>query len=267
MRLGLGLNFFIIGVEILRGYFLASILTIKNYKRMYFFAFLMIFVNVFLQLSVIYAFQNNIHSDFNIKIIIYVVFSSYISITCSIYRTPIFSDKIISGDYIVYAIRPLRYISQFIFEELSFSATFGVIYSFVPIVCALIFVNSGIYLNYITFLLSYILSLILATELTIFIYSLTVFTQKNSAIKALFHSVCALLSGSMIPIVFLPDAYIRIIQYLPFASIVNTPIQLLFGSQNGNNLILCQIIWILLFYVFNLIISEKILKFQRHIGG
>ena len=39
MRLGLGLNFFIIGVEILRGYFLSSILTIKNYKRMYFFAF------------------------------------------------------------------------------------------------------------------------------------------------------------------------------------------------------------------------------------
>ena len=227
----------------------------------------MIFVNVFLQLSVIYAFQNNIHSDFNIKIIIYVVFSSYISITCSIYRTPIFSDKIISGDYIVYAIRPLRYISQFIFEELSFSATFGVIYSFVPIVCALIFVNSGIHLNYIIFLLSYILSLILATEFTIFIYSLTVFTQKNSAIKALFHSVCALLSGSMIPIVFLPDAYVRIIQYLPFASIVNTPIQLLFGSQNGNNLMLCQIIWILLFYVVNLIISEKILKFQRHIGG
>lgn len=265
MRLGLGLNFFIIGVEILRGYFLASILTIKNYKRMYFFAFLMIFVNVFLQLSVIYAFQNNIHSDF--KIIIYVVFSSYISITSSIYRTPIFSDKIINGDYIVYAIRPLRYISQFIFEELSFSVSFGLIYSFIPIVCALFFLNSGIYLNYIIFLISYILSLILATEFTIFIYSLTVFTQKNSAIKALFHSVCALLSGSMIPIVFLPDAYIRIIQYLPFASIVNTPIQLLFGSQNGNNLMLCQIIWILLFYVLDLIISEKILKFQRHIGG
>jgi len=60
---------------------------------------------------------------------------------------------------------------------------------------------------------------------------------------------------------------IQFIQYLPFASIVNTPIQLLFGSQNGNNLMLCQIIWILLFYVLDLIISEKILKFQRHIGG
>lgn len=246
-------------------YFLSNIYAVSHYKKMYFFSFAMILFNIFLQLSIIQVFlvKNFLNIDFDI--IIYILLSAFISCSVSIYRVPNFSTKIVNGDYAIYGIRPFGYTTQFFYEDFTMSLTFGLIYCCIPIATSF-FYNVDL-LNVFSFFVSYVLGVVLASEIIILVYSLTIITQKNSAVKALFGMVSSLLSGTLIPLNFFPKNYINFIQYLPFASIVNTPIQIFFDFSKNLKLLCVQFIWIVLFFIINYFFTEKILKIQRHIGG
>lgn len=211
-------------------YFLSSFLMVNHYKKLFVFSFFGILMGIFLQLSVIQTFFIAKSSVVSRYILIYIFFSTFISFSISLYRVPFFSSKIISGDYVVYGIRPFKYTTQFVLEEIALSVSFSTVYVLFPLII-LFYLGFCIFL-FIKFLISYILSIILSAQVVTFVYCFTIITKKNSSIKALFSAICSLLSGSLVPVIFMPKYFAEIIQYLPFASMVNTPIQILLNSEN-----------------------------------
>lgn len=185
----------------------------------------------------------------------------------SIYRVPEFSHKIIDGSYAVYSIRPISYITQFSlieFGECLNGIIIGLPLFFITILIS-IYNNINLYI-FKTFLVT-IFSIILSILMTINMYSITIFTKKNSAPRALFQGISSLLSGSLIPLLLWPEKISRLVKILPFALIINAPIEVSLGNKSVLGTVMFQLIWIFIFLVINKVFIEKVLSKQEHIGG
>ena len=62
-----------------------------------------------------------------------------------------------------------------------------------------------------------------------------------------------LLSGSIIPLPFIPDSYKRILELLPFASMQNVPLRIYCGDLVGSKMIeaiILQLFWLIILVLF-----------------
>ena len=240
----------------------------KRYKGVFVFNSFMLVFNTFIQLFIYQIFiKANQNPTLWRDTILYVCLSNVIGITCSLYRIPEFSENIFDGSYVRYSIRPIKYTSQFFFMELGESIN-GLLISTPLLILLLLFIRKYSYHAHIfLFFISFIFAIILSILMTNFFFSITVFTLKNSGPRALIQGISSLLSGSLIPLFFWPQKLIEYIQYLPFALIINGPIEVFLGSQNGVPIIEGQIIWIIIFIAIHYCFTEQILANQKHIGG
>ena len=61
------------------------------------------------------------------------------------------------------------------------------------------------------------------------------------------NSIISFFSGSLIPLAFFPDAFRRVLEELPFASLVYVPTMVYMGKYTGSELaviLLKQVLWI-----------------------
>ncbi len=68
------------------------------------------------------------------------------------------------------------------------------------------------------------------------------------------------LSGSMLPLWFMPEWMKLVLDMLPFSSIYFTPVQIYLGQLTGQEILtkcLIQLVWIAVFYVFGCLLWEK----------
>jgi ABC-2 type transport system permease protein len=99
---------------------------------------------------------------------------------------------------------------------------------------------------FILFAISMFLALAVTVSFCMLIYMLCFFTISPQGWRMLFMGAVELLSGSIIPIPFIPQPYRSIVEILPFASMHNVPLRIYSGDLMGNEMIraiLLQIIW------------------------
>ncbi len=65
------------------------------------------------------------------------------------------------------------------------------------------------------------------------VYVMALFTISPSGLRMLFMSVVEFLSGSIIPIPFMPDSVRRLAELLPFAGMMNVPFRIYSGDLRG----------------------------------
>lgn len=83
-------------------------------------------------------------------------------------------------------------------------------------------------------------------------------------------ALLSFLTGQLIPISFFPEAVQRIFDFLPFSSMVYTPVMIYLGKYTGETLwfmLLRQAAWVVILYVLGSLIWKKVTKRLVVLGG
>ena len=123
-----------------------------------------------------------------------------------------------------------------------------------------------------------ILLYIISTVMSFFIYVLfdfcfgmiAFFTTYIFGMLMIKEALLSFLTGQLIPLSFFPAAVQRIFDFLPFSSMVYTPVMIYLGKYTGSELgfvLLRQAVWILLLYALGSIIWKKVTKRLVVLGG
>jgi ABC-2 type transport system permease protein len=98
-----------------------------------------------------------------------------------------------------------------------------------------------------------------------FLIGLTVFlTQSIGGVVMAKDTIVLFLSGAVVPLAFFPEGVRRVLNWLPFQALYNTPVRLLIDNSLGTGdvaiLFLKQAGWLILFYLIVRIFFSKALK-------
>lgn len=83
-------------------------------------------------------------------------------------------------------------------------------------------------------------------------------------------ALLSFLTGQLIPIGFFPEAVQKIFDFLPFSSMIYTPVMIYLGKYSGASLafvLLRQVMWILLLYLLGSVIWKQVTKRLVVLGG
>ncbi len=83
-------------------------------------------------------------------------------------------------------------------------------------------------------------------------------------------ALLSFLTGQLIPISFFPDAMQRVFDFLPFSSMVYTPVMIYLGKYTGQTLafmLLRQAAWVVLLYVLGSLIWRQVTRWLVVLGG
>ena len=122
--------------------------------------------------------------------------------------------------------------------------------------------------NFITGLL-FIVTMILGLGVTVafcmLVYTTAFFTISPQGLRLFFMSIVEFLSGSIIPIPFMPDSVRKFVELLPFAGMMNVPFRIYSGDLIGMEMI--QAVGMQIFWFFVLAASGMLLckKAERRI--
>ena len=163
--------------------------------------------------------------------------------------------KIWDGSISTELLRPISFKGRMIAENVGDSA-FNLIFKFIPVLIIASF-TTGIHkpvgiLNIVLFIISAILGYGVLWSIS-FTVQMTAFWLVNIwsivTIKNVFINV---LSGSMIPLWFMPTWIGTFLKYTPFSSIYFTPVQIYLGQLETTEILykcLIQIVWIAMIYM------------------
>ena len=164
-------------------------------------------------------------------------------------------NKIWDGSISTELLRPISFKGRMIAENVG-NAFFNLIFRFFPALCIAV-VTIGVNppanpMAFLLFLISAILGYGVLWTIS-FAVQMTTFWLMNIwsliTIKNIFVNV---LSGSMIPLWFMPEWMMGVLKFTPFSSIYFTPVQIYLGQLSYSEIImrcLAQVIWIVLIYM------------------
>lgn len=83
-------------------------------------------------------------------------------------------------------------------------------------------------------------------------------------------ALLSFLTGQLIPLGFFPEAIQKVFEFLPFSSMIYTPVMIYLGKYTGGTLVfvlLRQAVWVLLLYVLGSLIWKQVTKRLVVLGG
>ena len=102
--------------------------------------------------------------------------------------------------------------------------------------------------TFVLFVVSMIMAFLVVLSFLMIIYAITIYTVSSLGIRLLAASVSEFFSGSIIPLPFLPDNILKVVNVLPWASMQNTPFRIYSGNISGMDAIyaiMLQVFWFL----------------------
>lgn len=125
-------------------------------------------------------------------------------------------------------------------------------------------------INAVLYLLSTLLSVLL-TLLFEFCFGMTAFvTTYMFGLKMAKNALVNFMTGQLIPISFFPEVIQRVFEFLPFSSMLYTPVMIYLGKYSGTELtgaFLRQIFWIVFFYLLGSFLWKRITGRLIVLGG
>lgn len=124
--------------------------------------------------------------------------------------------------------------------------------------------------NILLYLLSCMMSFLIYVLFDFCFGMIGFFTTYIFGLEMIKESVLLFLTGQLIPLSFFPQAVQNIFSYLPFSSMVYTPVMIYLGKYTGAELIkvlIIQFVWVILLYLFGSLIWKRVTKRLIVLGG
>ncbi|PZO95933.1 ABC transporter permease [Streptococcus halichoeri] len=184
-------------------------------------------------------------------------------------------EEVKDGSIIMRLLRPVHFAASYLFMEIGFrwivlisvGLPFLLVISGVRVMAGLPFwqVLASIFL--------YLLSLLLAFLINFYFnicFGFTAFVFKNLwGSNLLKNALVSFMSGSLIPLAFFPKVVANVLSFLPFSSLVYTPVMIVIGKYNLRQIGLAlglQLFWLLVMVVLSQLIWKKV-QYQLTIQG
>ena len=178
-------------------------------------------------------------------------------------------DSIISGNIAYELARPVGLYNMWLVKNMA-NRVAGVALRFAPVLIVSYFLPKPFglipppdILTFVLFLISAIFAFILVNLYCMFFYIFGFYTINSSGIRMLGCTASDLLSGFIIPLPFYPEPILKIVNFLPFASMQNVPLFIYSGyisKEEAVFKICAQICWIIVFYVLGQMLARNALK-------
>ena len=110
------------------------------------------------------------------------------------------------------------------------------------------------------FVLTMVLGLGITVAFCTLVYMLCFFTISPQGWRMVLTGAVDFLSGSIIPLPFFPDKYLKMVELLPFAYMQNVPFRIYCGDLTGADMgsaIMKQIIWLILLVLFGIFVWKR----------
>lgn len=183
---------------------------------------------------------------------IYLVLASALFSTMEMYVTWQMGRSVQSGNIVMDLLRPMGYTT---YNLLLFSGNtlVSVFVNLVPtMVIVYLITNGGFVLswNLLFFVAAVFFGTILNFFINFFVGVICFYTESIWGINIMKEVVVMLLSGASIPLAFFPETLQRIVYYLPFQAIYNTPLTLLIdnslSTEKRLSMLGMQLFWLLI---------------------
>lgn len=176
-------------------------------------------------------------------------------------------EEVKDGSIIMRLLRPVHFAASYLFTEIGFRwlVFVSVGLPFLIIITGLKLLSGQPILQIFLMTLTYFLSLILAFLINFFFnicFGFSAFVFKNLwGSNLLKNSLVAFMSGSLIPLSFFPKIIADILSFLPFSSLIYTPVMIIVGKYNISQMIqavLLQLFWLLVMIALSQIIWKRV---------
>ncbi len=178
-----------------------------------------------------------------------------------------------SGQIVVSLTKPIDY-QVFTFFAVLGQYIMAFLTTFLPtfiIVCLMTKGGVPLGINLIFLVISMVFSVIINFCVDFFVGVICFYTQSIWGINVMKEVVVALLSGAAIPLAFFPAVLRKIIRFLPFHAIYNTPLQILTDESltltNYLEMLINQVFWVVLMIGITRIFWNASKKFITVNGG
>ena len=245
---------------------LAELKKTRQFMAKFYLNILFIIIGLSLQLASFYIFfntQNQINTELWNDIILYLALASLIRHPLSIGTIPEFAPSISNGLFVKYLIRPINVFYNISAQE--FGASLSALLQVIPFIVLLSIFNN--HRMPILLPINILLAIILANQIKISFYSISIMTIGLSSAKALLQGFASFLSGSLIPLILWPQNIAKIMYLSPFALILDAPIRIFLNKASPKNITLYQILWITFFVILNKLLFKKTMKYYQSLGG
>lgn len=124
--------------------------------------------------------------------------------------------------------------------------------------------------NVLLYLCSAIMSLIIYMLFEFCFAMIAFFTTYIFGLKMVKAAMISFLTGQLIPLSFFPEIVQKIFEFMPFSSMLYTPVMIYLGKFTGNDLLfalLKQMLWVVILYLLGSYIWKRVTKRLVVLGG
>lgn len=185
-------------------------------------------------------------------------------------------EEVKDGSIIMRLLRPVHFTASILFTEIGIKSLIflGVGFPFLLITFALRLAMGASFFTTISLTILYLISLILAFLINFFFnisFGFSAFVLKNLwGTNLLKNSLVAFLSGNMIPLVFFPKSIAHMLTFLPFSSLIYTPVMIVLGKFSPKEILITigfQIFWLVVMVCLSQLIWKKVQNYITIQGG
>lgn len=210
------------------------------------------------------------------EMIIYIILIFLVSLVISGDAVHVISHEVKDGSIAMSLIKPLNFHGRVFAHSLG-DSVYNMLLIGTPALIAVViiaFVHNITYVfsiqNIVLFILSMTFSVILMFFYN-FCFACISFVVTNIwGISQINNALRALLSGTLIPLVFFPLWTQKIFDFLPFSSMVYAPVMLFLGKFSDFEIVrtlVIQLVWTILLYALSKYIWHKAIKYLSVLGG
>ncbi len=204
---------------------------------------------------------------------IYLALAGSLSNIVMVYAEWGISRDIRTGSVAVSFMRPLKYRTLIVARGMGEALT-SLVIMFVPCFLVVFFLAQGsihIGINILFFIPSFILAALVSLYLDFIVGMSAFYTENIWGITTVKETIVLLLSGALIPISFFPEGLQKAVQWLPFQSIFNLPLQIIVNNNYGVvdylKIMALQIFWAVVLYFIGELAFRKASKAVTVNGG
>lgn len=124
--------------------------------------------------------------------------------------------------------------------------------------------------NILLYLLSCVMSFLIYVLFDFCFGMIAFFTTYIFGMLMVKEALLSFLTGQLIPLSFFPEAIQKVFDFLPFSSMVYTPVMIYLGKYSGEELVFVlarQIAWVIILYMLGSLIWKKVTKRLIILGG
>ena len=235
------------------------------------------FINYYLWMAIYGSADNAVLGGLDRNEMIVYVFMSYIVASVAMVSiSNIVSKDVVKGNIAMTLIKPMDYRISLIAQSVG-----TLVYHFI---LPGLFVWAGLEIykvsilkmpfvsieNVALFLISVLLSFLINVLFDFCFGMIAFFTTYIFGLQMVKTAVLSFLTGQLIPLSFFPEAVQRIFDYLPFSSMLYTPVMIYLGKYSGKMLVFVlmrQTVWVILLYLLGSIIWRQVTKRLIVLGG